>query len=293
MPTLRDVLDAVETLWPSDGRESWDSIGLVSGDPAASVGHVHLAVDAVPDTAREAVALGADLLLAHHPLLLRGVTTIAESTYKGSVLATLVRGGCALVAAHTNADVVASGTSAVLADALGLTDLRALDPGSRPDTGIGRIGTLPEAVPLGVLARRLVDVLPATASGVRVSGTYDQPVRTVALCAGAGDSLLGNPEVLGADVYITSDLRHHPASEFREQAVLVGGPALIDTSHWATEWLWLDVAAAELHRRTGVTVTVSDLRTDPWDFAVLPSQSDPNAPAATDHEPTHPEGASS
>jgi dinuclear metal center YbgI/SA1388 family protein len=271
MPTLRELQSVAESLWPAAGAESWDSVGLVSGDPDATVDHVHLAVDAVPDTAREAVAAGADLLLTHHPLLLRGVTTIDESTYKGSVLATLVRGGCALLAAHTNADVVTTGTSAVLADRIGLREQRPLEPATDGVTGIGRVGVLAESVPLGVLARRIVDVLPATATGVRVSGEYDRPVRTVALCAGAGDAYLGNPEVRAADVYVTSDLRHHPASEFREQAMLSEGPALIDTSHWATEWLWLDVAAEQLRAATGVRVTVSDLRTDPWDFAVLPS----------------------
>lgn len=277
MPTLRELQAVIEDLWPAAGAESWDAVGLVAGDPDATVEHVHLAVDAVPATAREAVDLGAGLLLTHHPLLLRGVTTIAESTYKGSVLATLVRGGSALIAAHTNADVVTTGTSAVLADRIGLTDQRPLDAGADPATGIGRLGVLAEGTTLGALARKLVDLLPPTATGVRVSGDFDQPVRTVALCAGAGDSLLGHPAVLAADVYITSDLRHHPASEFREQALLGGGPALIDTSHWATEWLWLDVAAAQLRQATGVRVTVSDLRTDPWDFAVLPA-AEPTTP---------------
>lgn len=277
MPTLRELQAVIEDLWPAAGAESWDAVGLVAGDPDATVEHVHLAVDAVPATAREAVELGAELLLTHHPLLLRGVTTIAESTYKGSVLATLVRGGSALIAAHTNADVVTTGTSAVLADRIGLTDQRPLDAGSDPATGIGRVGVLAEGTTLGALARKLVDLLPPTATGVRVSGDFDQPVRTVALCAGAGDSLLGHPAVLAADVYITSDLRHHPASEFREQALLGGGPALIDTSHWATEWLWLDVAAAQLRQAAGVRVTVSDLRTDPWDFAVLPA-AEPTTP---------------
>ncbi|WP_396291075.1 Nif3-like dinuclear metal center hexameric protein [Curtobacterium sp. KT1] len=281
MPTLRELQAVIEDLWPAAGAESWDAVGLVAGDPDATVEHVHLAVDAVPATARETFELGAGLLLTHHPLLLRGVTTIAESTYKGSVLATLVRGGSALVAAHTNADVVSTGTSAVLADRIGLTDQRPLDPGSDPGsdpaTGIGRVGVLAEGTTLGALARKLVDLLPPTATGVRVSGDFDQPVRTVALCAGAGDSLLGHPDVLAADVYITSDLRHHPASEFREQALLGGGPALIDTSHWATEWLWLDVAAAQLRDAAGVRVTVSDLRTDPWDFAVLPA-AEPTTP---------------
>ncbi|MDP4334717.1 Nif3-like dinuclear metal center hexameric protein [Curtobacterium sp. A7_M15] len=271
MPTLRELQAVIEDLWPASGAESWDSVGLVAGDPDDVVEHVHLAVDAVPATARETVELGADLLLTHHPLLLRGVTTIAESTYKGSVLATLVRGGAALVAAHTNADVVTTGTSAVLADRLGLVDQRPLEPGADPSTGIGRVGALGEPTTLGALARALVDLLPGTATGVRVSGEFDRPIRTVALCAGAGDAYLGHPAVLGADVYVTSDLRHHPASEFREQALLGGGPALIDTSHWATEWLWLDVAAEQLRRAAGVRVTVSDLRTDPWDFAVLPA----------------------
>ena len=89
------------------------------------------------------------------------------------------------------------------------------------------------------------------------------------MCAGAGDAYLAEPAVVGADVYVTSDLRHHPASEARENARVAGGPALIDVSHWASEWLWLESAAAELVAALpGVDVTVSDLRTDPWDFAV-------------------------
>lgn len=277
MPTLRELQAVIEDLWPAAGAESWDSVGLVSGRADQTIEHVHLAVDAVPATAHEAVEAGADLLLTHHPLLLRGVTTIDESTVKGNVLATLVRGGTALLAAHTNADVVTTGTSAVLADRLGLVDQRPLEPGADPATGLGRVGTLPAPTTLGALARALVDLLPPTATGVRVSGDFDRPVRTVALCAGAGDSLLGNPAVRTADVYVTSDLRHHPASEFREQALLGDGPALVDTSHWATEWLWLDVAAEQLRRAVGVRVTVSELRTDPWDFAVLPA-ADPVAP---------------
>jgi dinuclear metal center YbgI/SA1388 family protein len=240
------------------------------GDPAAGVSTIHLAVDAVVDTADEAVYLAADLLLVHHPLLLRGVTAVAEDRYKGAVVARLIRAGCALLAAHTNADVVESGTSAVLAERLGLVDARPIVPGANPSLGIGRVGALPAATTLGRLARELGTILPATAGGVRVSGEFDREISTVALCGGAGDSLLGNPAVRAADVYITSDLRHHPASEFREDARLVGGPALIDVSHWASEWLWLDTAAAQLREALpGVTVTVSDLRTDPWDFVVV------------------------
>jgi dinuclear metal center YbgI/SA1388 family protein len=268
--TVAEVNAAIEALWPTDGTSSWDAPGLLSGDPAASVAHIHLAVDAVTDTVDEAVELGADLLLVHHPLLLRGVTSVAEDTYKGAILAKLIRAGCALVAAHTNADVVATGTSAVFAQHLGLVEPLPILEASRPGTGTGRVGALAHPTTLGALARRVAELLPATAGGVRVSGDFDRTIATVALCGGAGDSLLGEASVRSSDVYITSDLRHHPASEASENARIGGGPALIDVSHWASEWLWLDTAASELRAALpDITVTVSDIRTDPWDFVVV------------------------
>lgn len=268
--TVADVVSAVERLWPVDGAESWDAVGLVAGEPEAAVSRILLAVDAVLDTVDEAVETGADLLLVHHPLLLRGVTSVAADRYKGAVLTRLIRSECALLAAHTNADIVAEGTSATLAAALRLHDARPLEPSSSdPSLGLGRVGRLVEPVTLGRLARVLAEILPPTASGVRVAGDYDREVSTVALCAGAGDSFLSHPEVVSADVYITSDLRHHPASEAVENARVAGGPALIDVSHWASEWLWLESAAAELRAALpDVEVAISDLRTDPWDFAV-------------------------
>jgi dinuclear metal center YbgI/SA1388 family protein len=267
---LSDVLAVAEQLWPVAGAEGWDAPGLVSGSPTQSVASIHLVVDAVAESLDEAIAAGADLVIAHHPLLLRGVTSVAETHYKGSMVAKLIRSGTALLAAHTNADVVAEGTSAVLAERLGLTATRPIVPSAQPGTGIGRVGTLPGPVSLGRLARTVAELLPATAGGVRVAGSFGRPVLTVAVCGGAGDSLLGEAAVREADVYITADLRHHPASEAREQHLLGAGPALIDVSHWASEWLWLDTAAAQLRRALPeASVTVSDVRTDPWDFAIV------------------------
>jgi dinuclear metal center YbgI/SA1388 family protein len=272
--TVGEARAEIERLWPVRGAEAWDAPGLVSGDPSAEVTRILLAVDAVSETVEEAIESGTDLLLVHHPLLLRGVTTVAESSAKGALLARLIRGACALYAAHTNADVVETGTSGRLASLLGLTGVRAVLPAheSPPGevTGLGRVGELPTTTTLGELARRLAEILPATAGGVRVAGAWDRPISTVALCGGAGDSLLGEDAVRQSDVYITSDLRHHPASESLQSARVSGGPALIDVSHWASEWLWLDTAAGELGAALpGVEIVVSDLRTDPWDFVVV------------------------
>jgi dinuclear metal center YbgI/SA1388 family protein len=268
--TLAQVLGALDELWPASGAEEWDTPGLVTGDHDQPVRSILLAVDAVDATVTQALEEGCDLLVTHHPLLMMGVSSVAEERYKGSLIARLIRGNTALLAAHTNADVVVTGTSAVMADVLGLTQTVPLTASLQPGTGLGRVGELPESMTLGDFARRVADALPATAQGVRVAGDYGQPVRRIALCAGAGDSLLAHPLVTSADVYVTSDLRHHAAQESREQTARGDGPALIDVSHWAAEWLWLERAAQEIRAALpGVNVTVSDIRTDPWDFVIV------------------------
>lgn len=270
MTTVADLCRVIEELWPVAGAESWDAVGLVVGGANDSVTHIRMTVDVTPEVIADAKAAGADFLISHHPLLLRGVSSVAEETYKGACLTQLIRSSIGLLAAHTNADVVADGVSDVLAQRLGLTSVEPIVPNGATATGIGRVGDLVAPTLLGELARAVADLVPSTAQGVRVSGDFGRPVQRVALCGGAGDSLLNEHHVRNADVFITSDLRHHPASEFREWAKLNDGPALIDVSHWASEWVWLDMAAQQLRERMpGVTISVSDVRTDPWDFLVV------------------------
>ena len=109
---------------------------------------------------------------------------------------------------------------------------------SNPEVGLGRIGRLPEELSVGEVADRLAAVLPATAAGIRIGGDLDRVARTVAVLPGSGDDLLETAHAMGADAYVTSDLRHHRASEALAWA---DAPALIDISHWAAEWIWLPV----------------------------------------------------
>ncbi|MFC5177223.1 Nif3-like dinuclear metal center hexameric protein [Nocardioides taihuensis] len=131
------------------------------------------------------------------------------------------------------------------------------------DAGTGRIGDVAPTT-LGAFAAHAAAALPETAHGVRVAGDPERPVRRVALCGGAGDFLLDAVRRTDADVFVTSDLRHHPAAEFVEH----GGPALVDVAHWAAEWTWLPVVRARVAEALGATVEtrVSTLCTDPWQF---------------------------
>lgn len=264
MPTLGEVVDLLHRWFPPETAEAWDAVGLVYGDPSAPCEKVLFAVDPVLAVAQEAAAWGAGLLVTHHPLFLKGVHGFAPTTPKGRTLWTLARAECGLLAAHTNADQAVGGVSEAFALALGLTDLEPLAPaqGSQPGdvTGIGRIGSIAPTT-LGDLLARVAAVVPATVPGVRAAGDPTRPVTRVALCGGAGDSLLETVRGTDADVYITSDLRHHLTSEFLEW-----GGTLIDVPHFAAEWTWLPVVAERLRQSMGdrVEVRVSEIVTDPW-----------------------------
>src|SRR5689334_17825303 len=123
---LADVIDVLEAAYPPALAQDWGSVGLVCGDPDDDVDSVTIAVDATAAVVDEVPDRG--LLLAHHPLLLRGVDTVAASTAKGSLVHRMIRSGRALFTAHTNADSAAPGVSDALADALGLTVEEVLAP---------------------------------------------------------------------------------------------------------------------------------------------------------------------
>ncbi|MEQ4565454.1 Nif3-like dinuclear metal center hexameric protein [Paenarthrobacter sp. CAP02] len=275
-PTLGQVLLAVEELWPESLAEEWDEVGLVAGRPNVPVSKVLFAVDPTLEVIDEAIEWGAELLITHHPLLLKGVNSVAATSAKGLAIHRLIEAGTGLLTVHTNGDSAVGGVSDVLADAFGLENVTPLTPASNglPEEGIGRVGDLPDLETLGDFAARVFEMLPAVAGGVRVAGDKDGLVRRVAVCGGAGDSLLPAVRASHADVYVTADMRHHPASEAREGATN-GRPYLIDVSHFASEWLWLPAAAEALgnvlaDQGFDVEIRVSSTNSDPWDFILTP-----------------------
>ncbi|GLW32314.1 GTP cyclohydrolase 1 type 2 [Actinoplanes regularis] len=258
------MVDALDGRYPQNWAESWDRVGLVLGEFEHAVSRVLCVVDCVPETVDQALEVGADLIVAHHPLLLKPVSSIAPNTFKGRVVHRLIRAEVALYTAHTNADIANPGVSDALAARLGLTGLRPLVPAegvaAGEGRGAGRIGALAEPLTLAELTALAARRLPATTAGVRAAGDPEREIRTVAVCGGAGDSFLADAARAGVDAYLCADLRHHPAGEHLAN----DGPALLDAAHWATERPWLDDVAAWLRAQFPVDVVVSDLDTDPW-----------------------------
>jgi dinuclear metal center YbgI/SA1388 family protein len=378
---LGDVVDALRAAYPEELAEPWDAVGLVCGDPDEPVSRVLVAVDPVPETVEEAIDVGAQLLVTHHPLLLRGVHGVPADQPKGRLVHRLIRARVGLFTAHTNADSAAPGVSDALAEALGVavegplqpraaeqldkivafvpvgpatervlealaeagagrigdyshcawrTDgtgqflphdgarpaigrvgelervaetrlemvlprrrrraameaLRAAHPYEEPAfdvyeladiperRGLGRVGQLAEPQTLAAFVAEAANALPATAWGVRAAGDPNRTVHRVAVCGGAGDSALDAAIAAGADVYLTADLRHHPAAEHLLAGTLPGRatPALVDVAHWASEHPWCAQAAGVIRAALAGTVEaiVSWRRTDPWSVAAQP-----------------------
>jgi dinuclear metal center YbgI/SA1388 family protein len=250
-----DVMAVMDELYPPASAATWDRVGLVMGEPMAEVERILFVVDVVPATARQAVDTGVQMIIAHHPLMLRGVSSVAPTTFTGRIVHDLIRAGVALHVAHTNADVAPEGVNEALADLFGLIDRRPVVP-----DGQGRIGALAEPMTLREVARWASRVLPRTSWGVRAAGDPERTVRTLAVMGGSGAEALPHAQAAGADAILTSDIKHHYASDLMAS----GGPAIVEAAHWATEWPWLPRVARLLRDRLGVETIVSDLSTDPW-----------------------------
>jgi dinuclear metal center YbgI/SA1388 family protein len=260
---LEKLLESFEGFWPAAHAEDWDRVGPIVGSRSAEISKILVSVDLTDEVFEEATLIGAQLILTHHPFLLKGIESVAEETLKGQLLTKLIRAGVSLFSAHTNADVQADGASSLMAQSFGLVDLKPIVP-SNGGFGHGVIGRLPNPIDLESFAKKVAHALPATARNVVFSGEATRLITNVAVCSGAGDSFL--PQVLAseADVYVTSDLRHHPSQDAISTPRNGGPLSLVDVSHWAAESLWLTGALEKLNSIAGIHAVASTLNTDPW-----------------------------
>lgn len=256
-----EFLAWAESVWPASSAEVWDNPGFISGSIEQEHTKALVTIDITNDVLDEAIESGCSLVIAHHPLLLGGIETLRQDGYKGYLLAKAIKNEIALFAAHTNADIVVGGVSDSLAKKFGIANAVALD--GNPE-GHGRIGKIRPQT-LKAFLENIQSQLPNTAKGIAYIGDLKSTVETIALVAGSGMSFVNE---IKADVFITSDIKHHPALDFKEQARIDGTAALVEISHYAAESIWLEGLSRQLSL-TGLEVLVSKTNTDPWDGVLI------------------------
>jgi len=261
-PLLENILSELECFAPQRWAESWDNPGLQVGSRRQPVSRIFLSLDPTLTAVQRAVRSGADLLLTHHPLVFKPMSSLDVNRYPGSVIVEALKGGLSVVAAHTNLDVAPGGINDILADLVGLENRKWIKPlRDEEKAGLGRVGDLPQPLHMLAVKKRVLEVLGNRA--IRIGGAENDRVRRMAVVGGSGGSLTALAAEKGAEVLLTGDVSHHQALEAQSL-----GLTLMDGGHFQTEKVAFNAFADPLRRLLSkkgweVTVTVDEEETDP------------------------------
>ena len=233
MITVREVENFLYDWAPAHLAAEWDNVGLLVGSPDRAVTKILTALDITESVVDEAVQMGADLVVAHHPVMnctWHPVQTLRTDDRQGRILTGLVENHISAICMHTNLDAAEGGVNDVLAEKLGLLQTEYLT-----DEKIGRVGTLKCEIPLVEFTRFVVKSLGC--NGLRYTDC-GRPVHRVAVGGGACGDYIAQAIALGCDTFVTADLRYHDFLDTKELN-------LIDAGHFPTE----QVVVPELCRR--------------------------------------------
>lgn len=231
---IKDITDVIERFAPLAYQESYDNAGLIVGRPDDEVRQALLAVDVTDEVLDEAEREGCDLVITHHPIVFHPLKRFNSADMVQRCVERAIRRGIALYACHTNLDSAPEGMSWRLAALLGIGELSVLQPSEDdPRAGFGVVGELPESLPTVEFLRRMQQRLGVKV--VRHSDLVSEQVRRIALCTGAGASLMADARRAGADLYVTADLKYNdfmfPDGEF----------VVADIGHFESEYCAIEL----------------------------------------------------
>ena len=225
---LREIINSIESVAPRSAQEEWDNSGMQVGDTGREIHSVLLTTDITIDVVNEAIDLGCELIISHHPLLFHGLKQVCGQTPQARVVEMAIKHDIAIYSAHTSLDSVVGGINTKLADKLGIEEQRILVPsGTNESRGLGVLGILGSPRKYEDFIAHIREVLECTY--VRYTRPRKEMIQTVALCGGSGAEFIENAIELGADVYLTADCKYH---EFQDADGRIG---LIDIDHWYSE----------------------------------------------------------
>ncbi len=245
MVKLEDLLDLINTMAPFDIAEEWDNCGLQAGSLNWEVKKVMIGLDVSLPLMNAAKENSCDLVLTHHPLMLKAEKSIDFNEMPGKAIEIAARHKINIISVHTNLDKAIDGLNDYFAAKIGIQKTKVFYIENRSDdsmddvTGIGRIGSLEKNILLRQFAKEIKEKL--ALSHLRVIGNMDLPVNTVAVCTGSGGSLVGEFLKSRADVYVTGDIKYHEA-----RLVEQNSKALIDVGHFGSEHIAVDLLSEKL-----------------------------------------------
>lgn len=226
---LQDVINIIESVAPLSYQEDWDNSGLQVGDRNAEVHEALLTVDVTESVVNEAISIGCDLIISHHPLIFHGLKHLVGATPQERCVEKAIRHGIAIYSAHTSMDSYLHGVSGRMAEKIGIANYRILVPSSADNVGLGVIGHLSRAMNREEFVSHIANVFSVSKGALRWVEGPSSKIKTVALCGGAGADLLSHAIKQGADAYISADFKYHEIQNAHQQITA------IDLDHWVSE----------------------------------------------------------
>ena len=216
---LKEIVDALEQFAPLPLQDGFDNAGLQVGLTDAEVTGALLCLDVTEAVLDEAIALGYNLVISHHPLMFKGCKSITGKDYVERCILKAIRNGIAIYSAHTNLDNVQGGVNYKMAEKIGLTDVRILEPKDDcPQAGSGAIGRLACAEDEEAFLKRIKHTFGVGC--LRHNRGCQRQIKTGALCGGAGAFLIPSAIRQKADVFITGEIKYHDYFNYDSQILL-------------------------------------------------------------------------
>ena len=228
MTKIKNITDSLEQWAPLKYQEGYDNAGLVVGDPECEVKGVVIALDSTEEVVDEAIHIGANLIIAHHPIVFRGLKKLNGSNYVERTVIKAIKNNISIYACHTNLDAVMTGVNSKICDLLNVKNrsILSLKQGEN-EVGAGMIGDLSE--PIGEM--EFLEKVKKTfnTGAIKYTKLLNNPVKKVAVCGGSGSFLLNDAILSNADVFITSDFKYHEFFDADGQIVIA------DIGHFESE----------------------------------------------------------
>lgn len=228
MPTVSDIISALEAYAPLRLQESYDNAGLQVGEPEAKATAALLCLDVTERSVEEALERGCSMIISHHPLLFGGVRQVTSDNEQGRIIIKAIRSGISIYSAHTNLDRASQGVSMEIAAELGLSNVKILEPDDHePLVGLGAVGEI-GPMPSFEFLRKVKDAFAVKC--LRYSASFSSLiVRKVAVCGGAGASLIRKAVESGADAIVTGDVKYHDFTTWGSKILIA------DIGHFESE----------------------------------------------------------
>lgn len=234
--TIGEVIDYLHSIAPNHLQENYDNAGLIVGDRNTVVRGVLISLDCTEDIVVEAISLGCNLIVSHHPIVFKGLKRFNGASYVERTVINALRNDIAIFAIHTNLDNVKSnGVNEMICNKIGLKNLKILKPKTNEEStiGAGMIGTLPEALSASDFLHFIKSKL--NLSVIRHSRKLEQEIQRVAVCGGSGSFLLPEAKIQGADAFITADFKYHEFFDAEDQLMI------LDIGHYESERYTIDL----------------------------------------------------